>query len=112
RLVQQYIEDTFPFIYRQAPPPDIGIDGEIELGNRAEKNVLPTGQLIKTQVKTTEGSFSGNSHLVAIDEPHLRYFVGLKLPVVLFAVSLADKQILWMEIDEIDAHRTKKGKFA
>jgi hypothetical protein len=109
RKVEAFIEDELESTYRKVGPPDIGVDGEIEIADASRKS---TGGLLKIQVKATQESLGGQSSIrIAFDEDHLDYFASLMVQPILTVVSLADNAIWWKPILHKDHYRGPKGGF-
>ena len=95
RFFESFVEEELNFTYRKVGPPDIGIDGEIEI-LRSDRS--STGGFLKVQVKTTSISPIGRATRVPFDEKHLDYFNSLAIQPILALVSLPDKKIWWQPI--------------
>lgn len=109
RKVEAFVEDELKFTYRKVGPPDIGVDGEIEI---ADANQKSTGGLLMVQVKATEQSLKGRSSIrIAFDEDHLNYFSSLVVQPILAVVSLADDAIWWKPILHKRHYKGPKGGF-
>lgn len=109
RRVEAFVEDMLQFTYRKVGPPDIGIDGEIEIADNHRKS---TGGLLMVQVKATEDSLQGRSSFrIAFDESHLNYFASLMVQPILAVVSLADDAIWWKPIFHKSHYQGPKGGY-
>lgn len=108
RFVESFVEERLSFIYRKVGPPDLGIDGDIEI---LDVNRNTTGELVRVQVKATECTFFGTTMRVPLDERHLDYYSSMMLPVILAAVSLTDRKILWTFLSHKASYVGPRGGF-
>lgn len=109
RKAEAFVEDGLKFAYRKVSPPDIGVDGEIEIADTSRKS---TGGLLMVQVKATQESLGGrNSIRIPCDEDHLDYFASLMVQPILAVVSLADNAIWWKPILQNSHYKGPKGGF-
>lgn len=109
RKLEALIEDELKFTYRKVGPPDIGVDGEIEI---ADANRRSTGGLLAVQVKATESSLKERQAFrIVFDEAHLDYFSSLVLTPILAVVSLPDDMIWWKPILHKSNYKGPKGGY-
>jgi hypothetical protein len=109
RKVEAFIEEKLNFVYRKVGPPDIGVDGEIEI---TDTNRDSTGGFLMVQVKATEKSLAGRkSFKVPFDEKHLDYFASLIVVPMIAVVSLADDAIWWKPILHKEHYKGPRSGF-
>ena len=97
----QTIVSSAGHIYRRIPPPDWGLDVEIEFKN--ERNEA-SGQRAYLQLKSGDSYLyqrkGDGKHIFTIKKPrHAEYWLSQAYPVLLL-IRKSDGQILWMNVTE------------
>lgn len=109
RRVESFIEDELNFTYRKVGPPDIGIDGIIEIADLDRKS---TGGMLAVQVKATSFSLYGKKSIsLSLDEAHLDYFSSLVITPIIAIVSIADNKIWWKPLLHKDNYKSARSGY-
>ena len=109
RKVETFVEEELNFVYRKVGPPDIGVDGTIEI---ADKNGKSTGGMLAVQVKATKSSLKKEKSIrIPFDEDHLDYFSSLIIMPILAVVSLTDNMIWWRPILHKDNYKSLRSGY-
>jgi len=95
----QTIVSSAGHIFRRVPPPDLGLDGEIEFRN--ERNEA-SGQRVYLQLKSGDSHLRqrkrDGKHIFTIKKPrHTEYWLSQAYPVLL-VIRKSDGCILWMNV--------------
>lgn len=95
-MVRELVDSHASWMCR-AQDRDFGVDLEAELAPLEGEDQLPSGKLIKLQVKSSQVvDRSGSRVAISLDQGFLQYSNQFRVPVRLVAVELSTRSAWWI----------------
>lgn len=95
-MVRELVDSHASWMCR-AQDRDFGVDLEAELAPSEGEDQLPSGKLIKLQVKSSQVvDRSGSRVAISLDQGFLQYSNQFRVPVLLIAVELSTRRAWWI----------------